>query len=338
MVVIEPNRGSGLWKAVHGATEPRARYHRCANLTTAAGCNWLVQADRTYYGQPFCLSCRLNRTIPNLSVVANAERWHRVETAKRRLVSSLLALSLPVASKVLEDPQNGLAFDLLSPLPGGTRVITGHSNGVVTLNIEEADDQVRERIRNDLDEPYRTLLGHLRHETGHYYWDRLIRDDARWLSAFRNLFGDDRQNYSDALQFHYQQGPPPDWQSRFVSAYASSHPWEDWAESWAHYLHMVDTLGSAQSFGLDASKVDLEFEPFTSDVLHDSGDPEAEHFLGLVNSWAMLAAALNELSRSMGLADFYPFVLSKEAVRKLHFIHTVITHNAAYVATLRLAS
>ena len=129
-------------------------------------------------------------------------------------------------------------------------MLTGHLNGVVTINVSEADDAERERRRAGLAEPYRTLLGHMRHEVGHYYWKRLVTGDADRLARFRELFGDDRDDYAAALTRHYQSGPPQDWQDRFVSAYASAHAWEDWAETWAHYLHMTDTIEIAATCGV----------------------------------------------------------------------------------------
>ncbi len=244
--------------------------------------------------------------------------------AKRRLISSLLAFGLPVASRVSEDPEHGLAFDLLRAVPGGPPVITGHANGIITLNIEEAEDSTRERTREQMHEPYRTLLGHLRHETGHYYWDRLIAGST-WIEPFRALFGDETFDYTQALQKHYQQGPPANWQEHYVSAYASVHPWEDWAETWAHYLHLVDTLETASSFRLAIDSVELPFERFQADSLAQPEAPNAVEFLELLNAWGRMTVVLNELSRSMGLPDFYPFVLSRDAVAKLHFVHTVLT-------------
>ncbi len=309
---LEPAAGApGTW-FIQGAT---GTYLRCANLDSPSGCNWLVPAGE---GPVLCRSCRLDRVIPNLSIPSDADCYRRISFAKRRLVALLLSLKLPVASRE-EDPARGLAFEFLRTPGGGPRVVTGHADGVVTLNIEEAEDPTRERIRTEMGEPYRTLLGHLRHESGHYYWDRLI-DGGGWLDEFRSLFGDERQDYAAALDRHYHQGPAPDWQQWFVSSYASAHPWEDWAETWAHHLHIVDTLSTAGSFGLDASRIGIEVEPFGEDVL---AAPGAE-FLDLLNSWTRLSAVLNELSRAMGLADFYPFVLSRAVVRKLHMVHRVI--------------
>jgi hypothetical protein len=308
-----------------GAAKVKTRYRRCDNLLSPAACNWLIAADEK---QTLCISCRLNRTIPDLSVPGNEERWRRIEDAKRRLISSLLALGLPVASRTQEDPEHGLAFDLLHSLAGGPRVMTGHSNGLITLNVEEADDAIRERVREEMHEPYRTLLGHLRHEIGHYYWDRLLRGGA-WLDPFRDLFGDEREDYGAALQRYHSQGPRPDWMLHHVSAYASAHPWEDWAESWAHYLHIADTTDTFLSFGLDLEHVDMEVEPFAPEDLFRPDEPGAEWFLDFINFWTRLSSVMNELSRSMGLADFYPFVLSSSVVAKLHLIHMVVTEASA---------
>jgi hypothetical protein len=173
-------------------------------------------------------------------------------------------------------------------------------------------------------EPYRTLLGHLRHESGHYYWDRLVDGEGR-VDAFRQAFGDESADYAQSLQRHYANGAPADWQQHYVSAYATAHPWEDWAETWAHYLHLVDTLDTARSFGLDGERVELHYERFGADLVADGGDPDAPRFLQLINSWMELTGVLNELSRSMGVADFYPFVLSKPAVQKLHLVHRIVS-------------
>jgi hypothetical protein len=228
-----------------------------------------------------------------------------------------------VKSKVSEDQARGLMFDFLRSPPNGPRVLTGHADGLITLNVEEADDARRERIRVDLHEPYRTLLGHLRHEVGHYYWDRLVRDGP-WLEPFRRTFGDERTDYAAALRSNYEHGPPADWADRYISSYASTHPWEDWAETWAHYLHVVDSLGTAIGFGLTADDIDGDIKSFGREALFDPADEGAEHFLSLLNSWIEVTMVLNELARSMGVPDFYPFVMSKPLVAKLQFIHLVM--------------
>lgn len=306
----------GLWRVSGESDGPR--YKNCGNFEPA-GCNWLLAADEP---AALCLACRLNRTIPDLALAENRAAWRSIEGAKRRLVSQLLALGLPVASRVPgaggEDPERGMLFDFVRSLPGH-HVLTGHADGVITVNIAEADDAVRESNRTALREPYRTLLGHLRHEVGHYYWDRLVAGSA-WHAPFRDLFGDERADYAAALRRNREQGPPPDWSQRHVSAYASTHPWEDWAETWAHYLHMMDTLDTALSFGFHARNLEVDIEPFGPGVL-EQDDPDFLHFL---NTWIELTALLNEMSRSMGQPFFYPFVLSAPAVRKLHFVHRVV--------------
>lgn len=316
VVSLVPGGAPGTWRIAENERE----YKSCANLHTAAGCNWLVPADDP---AAHCIACRLNRTIPNLSDPDNPAYWRAIEVAKRRLVSHLLALGLPVRSKATEDPERGLMFDFLRSPPQGPRVLTGHANGLITLNAEEADDAKREKIRHDLREPYRTLLGHLRHEVGHYYWDRLVWG-TRWLEPFRALFGDEQADYAAGLKRNYQNGPPPDWQTRFISAYASSHPWEDWAETWAHYLHMVDSLDTALGFGLDADDIEAEIEPFAGEDLYVPDDAGADQFLFFLNSWVEMTTVLNELARSMGQPDFYPFVMSRPVVKKLHFVHLVV--------------
>jgi hypothetical protein len=322
-------------------TEQPQFYTRCANLTTPAACNWLLPVVNGQEPQLLCQACRLNRTIPDLNDAAHPDNgvlWGRIELAKRRLFSSLLALGLPVAS-LTEDPQRGLAFDLLRSPDGGPPVMTGHKEGLITLNLLEADDAVREAIRSALREPYRTLLGHFRHEMGHYYWDRLVRGTP-WIDGFHALFGDETQDYTACLQKNYSQGPPAQWWLSYVSAYASSHPWEDWAECWAHYLHMRDTIDTAVSLGLanDAmNSAHLELTPFTIDALYQPEHPGAQQFLDFLNDWTRLTTVLNEMSRSMGQPDFYPFVLPRQVVAKLHFIHLLVTTGGNTAGTTAVA-
>jgi hypothetical protein len=317
---LTPAPEPGTWQLAGGA---RARYYRrCANLETPAACNWLVRLGANGAANNLCISCRLNRTIPDLSVADNGVLWGHIETAKRRVISSLIALELPVASRIGEDPERGLAFDILKPSPG-SQVMTGHKDGIITLNLEEADDARREQIRTAMHEPYRTLVGHFRHELGHYYWYRLI-EGSSWQNGFRELFGDETADYGAALGKYHAQGPPPDWPARFVSAYAASHPWEDWAETWAHFMHMMDGLGTAASFGVNAREGDWEFDRFTPEALYRPDDPGAPDFLGFLNSWVELTAVMNELSRGMGQPDLYPFALPRATVGKLQFIDTVV--------------
>jgi hypothetical protein len=266
-----------------------------------------------------CRACRLNRVIPDLSVEGNLDRWRKIETAKRRAIYSLLALRLPL--HLSDEPGRSLAFQFLSDTPG-SKVLTGHAHGVITLNIAEADDVERERTRVSMHEPYRTLLGHFRHELGHWYWELLIESTAR-LDAFRALFGDERTDYAASLKRRYEQGPPSTevWQADYVSAYASVHPWEDWAETWAHYMHMTDTLETAAANGLSLSP-QRQDEPRLS---RQPAKPLREQAIAdILGAWYPLTYAMNNLNRSVGLPDAYPFVLSDKAVEKLGFIHDTI--------------
>ena len=324
LLPLEPGRQPGCWQVAGDVRE----YRFCGNRDLPARCNWLRTAVDP---NPLCIACRLNRTIPDLGDEENARRWGLIEVAKRRMVSQLLVLGLPLKSKVDEDTERGLMFDFLRSPPDGPRVLTGHAHGLITLNIEEADDVKREQIRRAMHEPYRTLLGHFRHEIGHYYWDRLI-GQGPWLERFRARFGDERSDYALAMQAHYAKGQHREWDGRFISLYAAAHPLEDWAETWAHYLHMIDSLGTALGFGLDAGDIEGRIEPFEHDALHDPDDPGADGFLALVNAWIEMTMVLNELARSMGQPDFYPFVMPRPAVAKLQFVHLVIEEAATSVA------
>ena len=319
--------GDGLWSFTADPQAPQApapQFRLCAHRAAAAACNWLVPS-----GEPeaLCLSCSLTRTIPPLDRPRNEERLRILEGAKRRVLYGVQSLKLPLVPKS-RVPATGLAFDFLEALPGEKPVLTGHLGGVITLNIAEADDDYREKNRDLLDEPYRTVIGHLRHELGHFYWDQCVAHTP-WLEPFRDLFGDERADYAAALAQHYSAGPPADWQSRFMSRYAASHPWEDWAETWAHYLHIRSTLETVANYRLDVSQTPLKMTPFGPDVLYRPSSPEADAaFLGWVNEVVVLAAVINETARSMGQPDIYPFVLNGPTVTKLHFVHRVIRGDA----------
>jgi hypothetical protein len=311
ITALEPdNRG------LRALAEREGRYRFCANWRLDA-CNWLVAEDSP---EQFCAACRHNRMIPDLAVDDNLANWKRVETAKHRLFYTLLKLRLPLQTK-LEDPEHGLAFDFLAVPPPNAApaeaVLTGHDRGLITINLAEANDSERERMRRQMVEPYRTLLGHFRHEIAHYYWDQLVRDTPG-IEAFRQLFGDEREDYGAALQRHYDNGPPPDWQERFVTAYASTHPWEDWAETWAHYFHMVDTLETASAFGLRVRPHVIKGTDLSTTF---DFDPHAAAMDRIIDAWLPLTFAVNSINRSMGMADLYPFVLAPPVIVKLSFIH-----------------
>jgi hypothetical protein len=306
--------GTSAWTALTPAAEG-ARYHLCANSTAHEVCNWAIpEGDLTAAGpEGLCQACRLNRVIPNLSEPGAREAWARLEAAKRRVIYSLNGLGLPIEARSEANP-GGLAFDFMKDA-GEQKVWTGHSDGLITINIAEADDPFREKMRVQLGETYRTLLGHFRHEIGHYFWDRLIEGGPA-LARFRALFGDEQVDYEQAKQQHYTGGVG-DWSQQFVSQYASMHPWEDWAETWAHYLHMVDTLETARAFG-------LSIRPGVAGPSVAARRLDLHSFDDLMSGWVPLTIALNSLSRSMGLPDTYPFVLAPKAVEKLAFVHQVV--------------
>jgi hypothetical protein len=313
---LDPVEGGG-WTVL---AAPETAYKFCRNYD-AGVCNWMVRADS---GEDFCAACRHNRVIPDLTVAGNGVLWGKIETAKHRLFYSLLRLDLPLENKI-DNPEHGLAFDFLSDPPESHAhgVMTGHDNGLITLALREADDAVREKVRGEMGEPYRTLLGHMRHESGHYFWDRLVATDPAMLNASRRLFGDDTLDYDAALQKHYSEGAPPGWQENYVSVYATTHPWEDFAETWAHYLHIIDTLETAGAFGIKVKPraarghigTAIDFDPYAT-----------RNWETLIEAWLPLEFATNSLNRSMGQIDLYPFVLSPKVIEKLGFVHA-LTHS-----------
>ncbi|MCB1885834.1 MAG: putative zinc-binding peptidase [Geminicoccaceae bacterium] len=311
--------GEEVWRAL----APRDGVYRfCVNAADDA-CNWLLPADAA---GDRCLACRHNRTIPNLHDPVNLLNWRKMERAKHRLFYTLIKLGLPLPTRA-EHPQ-GLVFDVLADPKGGgaPKVMTGHADGLITINLAEADDAERERLRTAMGEPYRTLLGHFRHEVGHFFWDQLVRDRGN-LEGCRALFGDDREDYGEALKRHYAGGAPPDWQERYVSAYASTHPWEDWAETWAHYLHIVDTLETASAFGLRIHPKVAETDDLDAVIAFDPHqDVPMPRIIG---AWLPLAFAVNSLNRSMGHQDLYPFVISPPVVEKLAYIHALVHQEGA---------
>ncbi|MGD9961097.1 zinc-binding metallopeptidase family protein [Nocardioides sp.] len=306
----------------------------CANLTVA-GCSWLVTEPGG-----LCLSCRLTRTRPADDDLAGMASYARTEAEKRRLIYQLVDLNLPVVAA--DDDPHGLAFDLLSS--AREKVITGHADGVVTIDLAEGEDPHREAMRVQMGEAYRTMLGHLRHETGHYYqqvlvdgmspqsgWSSTVSGHRPWVAQaasserYVELFGDPSADYGEALARHYEQGAPPDWRTSFVSEYATAHPFEDWAETFAHYLHITDTLQSAAAYGVSvegpglpvARAGVLEAEPV--DEVASLGNGQE-----IVDRWLPISYALNAMSRSMGNDDLYPFVLSRPVIEKLCFVHDLI--------------
>ncbi|HUR89549.1 MAG TPA: putative zinc-binding peptidase [Ramlibacter sp.] len=314
---VEPVPGAeGFWRRKkRSGTSPR-RWRMCFNHGEYQACNFTVREDDP---NPLCVSCRQTRVLPDLSIPENIGRWYRIEVAKRRLFYTLAKLGLVSVNPPLGE-RDGPIFEFLADTPGQP-VMTGHADGVITLNIAEADDAERVKRRVALREPYRTLLGHLRHESGHFYWDRLIRDGGR-TDAFREMFGDESRDYAESLQHYYGAGGAgiSGWEAKHVSAYATSHAWEDWAETWAHYLHMVDLLETAASYNTsfalsEDDEVDEVIDPF---------EGHSANFDALVDDWVPLTLLVNSLNRSLGQEDAYPFALSAAALEKLRFIHDAI--------------
>ncbi|MBN2646749.1 MAG: putative zinc-binding metallopeptidase [Thiotrichales bacterium] len=281
----------------------------CEQRFQTPACNWLRSPSDPNCQ---CIACRSTRIIPEQSSARNQLRWQRLEGAKRQLFHTLLDLDLLNARDAAH--YQDLKFDFLedrrsNPQLALEHVLTGHLNGLITLNAAEADEVFLHTMKEQMQERYRTLLGHFRHEIGHYFWMKFFKTPSQ-LAAFRQVFGDEQQDYAQALARYYQRGKQNHWRARFITPYASSHPHEDWAETWAHYLHIVDTLQTAQSFGLSV------FEP------------RAHAFDHWFAEWARVTQVMNALNRSMGLADPYPFQVSEIVQGKLRFIDEVIADYA----------
>jgi hypothetical protein len=314
MVSLHQNQNGSLSETYTGQG-----YHYCSNRQFGV-CNWVIPNENP---SEFCLACSLNRIIPDISKPEYLARWKVIELAKHRLIYALLRWGFPIISKSM-DYERGLAFNFKSDsaMPDGQRVMTGHANGLITMNIAEADDVEREMARNSMDEVYRTVLGHFRHEIGHYYWDRLIAGTEN-LSTFRKLFGDETYSYQEALNHYYKHGAPADWNENYISAYATMHPWESWAETWAHYMHMVDTLETAYSYGLSIDPQIAKNLDVKSAVINQNAY-FCKDFETIYQLWLPLTFTMNSLNRSMGAKDLYPFVINASVKEKLKFIHQVI--------------
>lgn len=297
---------SFLWsESGHLISTENIYYKYCKNYYDFDVCNWLLKSDNPNH---YCVSCELNQLIPEVTVPEKRYWWFKLEESKRRLVYTLLKLKLPIISK--QRSANGLAFAFLedrrmNPAIHREIVNTGHAQGLITIYLAEADDIARERTRIEMGEDYRTLLGHFRHESGHYYFDQLVKHSQDYAD-FKKLFGDEEIDYPKSLQMYYDKLSSQTLSSEFISDYAQAHPHEDWAECWAHYFHIVDTLETAFSLGLVTN------DPFVSDI-----DAWLE-------DWPRVTIVVNRLNKSLGLKDAYPFNLSESSIKKLHFVHRVI--------------
>ena len=289
-------------------SSPEGKVFRlCKNGVDFDNCNWLIDEDDD---NELCRACRLNDIIPNLSKPENLLLWSMLESAKRHLLYSIFSLNLPLES-IEESPEQGLAFRFMedqssNPLVEEEHVSTGHLDGLITINVSEADHVSREIRRKELNEPYRTLLGHFRHESGHYFWDRMVKDSEH-LDEFRKLFGDETTDYARSLNQYYAREDKSGWEDNYISAYCQAHPLEDWAECWAHYLHMYDGLETAGDNGL------LGSDNF-----------EKNDFPKRLEQWYELTMQINAMNRSLGMIDPYPFILSNPVSKKLAFIDRLV--------------
>lgn len=308
---LEP-ADAGCWRCAEPACG--ALLAKCVNYAREDVCNRCVLADGLAPDAgPLCDCCRFNATIPDLSVPGNREKWARIERAKRRLFYILDGLGLPYGTSA-EGFDPPLAFDFKGDtVPAGgichsmgetEQVYTGHAEGKITINIREADGAEREKLRVNFGEAQRTVIGHFRHEMAHYFWDLLIR--GRREDAFRAVFGDhEKPPYAEALERHYREGPPEGWRERHISAYATMHPWEDWAETFAFYLDVASVLETAANMRL------LEAVPW------EELDAMLARFHGI-------GLMVNEINRTMGLIDLVPEVITPAVEAKLRFVHEVV--------------
>ena len=279
---IVPVYGDGRYVDAAGLV-----WHVCVNLDLS-GCTWLAPLEG---GQ--CSACDLTRTRPADDDLIGLENLPEAERAKRHLVFELDGLGFRV---------DGLVFDLLSSV--AENVVIGHVDGVITIDLAESDAAHREKVRSKLAEPYRTMLGHFRHEVGHYFEWQLVRGDDL-VDRCRELFGDESADYQEALDRHYAEGAPEGWEASYISTYATMHPFEDFAETWAHYLHICDTVETASEYGLTAGAPVSELSSFRDVV---------------TSVWVPLTVALNMINRSMGKDDLYPFVIPAPVLDKLEFV------------------
>ena len=329
------------------AADPTIYYQKCDNNAQFEVCNGMVNLN-TFVpiegeDEVLCFACRFNETVPDLSIVEHIPLWKKMEIAKRRALYTLKALSVPL-NNLNQNQETGLSFDFItdrnvndhfsSQLIGQDTVFTGHDCGHITINLAEADDVARSQTKVAMGERYRTLLGHFRHELGHYYFDQLIANSPEKHSLCKTYFGDDDLDYQESMDRHYKEGAPENWRETFISEYATMHPYEDWAETWAHYMHIIDTLETAQNFSITGSTSSNEVD--SEDVGELNLPQDAYYFSGqtaitnILNTWMDFSVILNSLNRSMGLADAYPFVLTQAVRTKLSFIHHAI-HNKLHL-------
>lgn len=335
---------------------PDIHYKKCDNNEQYGVCNGMVNLTTfeptSDNDEMLCFCCRFNETVPDLSIAEHIPLWEKMETAKRRALYTLKALAVPLQN-TSENSESGLSFDFITdrdvndhfttPLTGYEAVLTGHNCGHITINLAEADEVARSQTKHAMGERYRTLLGHFRHELGHYYFDQLIVPSPENHALCKQYFGDDSLDYQEALKQHYNNGTPSNWRDTFISEYATMHPYEDWAETWAHYMHIIDTLETAQNYSITGTTALSTASNIPSQVLNDTEEfnelnlpQDNASFFGqtdidtTLDAWMEFSVILNSLNRSMGLADAYPFVLTQAVRTKLSFIHYAV-HNKLHL-------
>jgi hypothetical protein len=323
------------------ALDPEIRYQKCDNHADYKTCTGMVNLN-TFVpvegeDEVLCFACRFNDTIPDLSIVEHIPLWKKMEAAKRRALYTLKSMKLPLAT-IAQNPDSGLSFDFTtdrdvsdhfaSRLMNQDTVFTGHDCGHITINLAEADEVARSHTKLAMGEKYRTLLGHFRHELGHYYFDKLIAGSPQKHALCKQYFGDDELSYKDAMDKHYKGGAPENWRDSYISEYATMHPYEDWAETWSHYMHIMDTLQTAKNFSITGSTIGNAEE---TEEVEDLTLPQDAYFFSaqtsitnILDTWMDFAIILNSLNRSMGMSDAYPFVLTQPVRTKLSFIHHAI--------------
>lgn len=313
---------------------PDRQFVRCNNAIHYGICNGFISVNEP--ANSLCFACRFNKTIPDLSVAAHLPLWHKLEIAKRRALKTLVSLKLPL--RPFFESADGISFEFMadsqadghfeSSLAAATPVMTGHSAGNITINLAEADDVARSKTQHKMGERYRTLLGHFRHELGHYFFAVLFAEESKDLQLCRSLFGDEREDYQAALNAYYASDTKSNWQSEYISTYASMHPAEDWAECWAHYMHIIDTLDTAQNAGINLERhhrsEDSVVSPTELTLPQNDFFRKQTEFSEIIKTWMRFSVVINSLNRSMGLPDAYPFTLSETVQKKLRFIHMAI--------------
>ncbi len=302
------------------------RWVRCTQSGNL-GCNWLVPEEQAVEQRGRCLADSLIRREPAPDDTMAREKLVPTAQALRRLIYQLTDIGLPVEPFWRRD--GGLAFDLLSSYTTGDKVLIGHADGVITIDLVETLDAYRETLRVALGEPYRTMLGHFRHEVGHYYQNILVEKGSgamQYLQECRELFGDERTSYSDQIARHYTFGAPDQWQDSFISEYATMHPWEDFAECFAHYLHITDTIDTCREAGMVLTADKVRFTvPRDIEALESYADVPVER---LLFDWKWMSMFFNRVNTAMGKNPLYPFIIPPPVIAKLGFVHRVIRDTA----------